>query len=170
MPNGNRLLKTKATGGAAAKSKSDYDKILNTIYKALGRGVTTDNQLNRIGKKLLAKRYIGTFPQDIKPQQIMPKTRAGNCYFIINTDLTKGPGLHWVSVYYSKADDKFYVYDSFARSSCSLLPHFIRTIGSSYIDINKKGDQANDEDNCGQRSLAFLIFVHKHGIAAARHI
>lgn len=153
------------------KERSNYDKILKTMYEVIGtRGVTTDLQLERVGKKTLGKKYIGTFTQDVKPKTIMPKMTPGNNYFILNQDVSSGPGIHWISCIYSTNTDQFIIYDSFGRKSRKLLPHFIRSIGARYIDINKEGDQPDSSSDCGQRSLAFLIFVKKYGLDAARHI
>jgi hypothetical protein len=138
------------------------------MYQALGRGITSDLQLTRLGRKIIGKDYIGTFPQDVKPSRIMTKRTPGNSYFILNQDLSKGPGIHWIACVYTGAN--FIIYDSFGRKSHKLLPHFVRTIGHRYIDINKDGDQPDSSEDCGQRSLAFLLFVKKYGAEAARHI
>jgi len=169
VPSGNRLLKTKATGGAA-KAKSDYDKILNTMYTALGRGVTTDRQLNRIGKKLFGRRWLGVYPVDVKPKTIMRKMNPGANYGIINVDGSGLPGSHWLSVCYDTKKDKWLIYDSFARKSTKLIPTFIKTIGYKYHDINTGADQPDHESSCGARSMAMLIHIAKHGSKSAANV
>lgn len=134
----------------------------------LGKGVTSDAQLDRVGKKLIGKCYLGTFPVDVKP--IYLQTGCQDRYFIINVDGKNSPGSHWLAVFFSHELKKFLIYDSFARKSRRLIPKFISTIGYKYIDVNKTSDQKVSEDNCGQRSLAMLAFIKKYGYQHARII
>lgn len=137
------------------------------MYKLLGRGVTTDVQLTRIGKRLFGNKWLGVHASDVKPAVIMSKitSKTGLYYGIINVDGRFDPGSHWLSIIYDKAHDIWYIWDSFARKSKRLIPKFIRTIGFKYIDINQKSDQRNDQDDCGQRSSALLLYVAKHGLS-----
>ena len=135
-----------------------YNTILNQVYRKLGKGVTTDKQLTTHGKLLLKADYIGTFSQDHPLRRLGGKRK----YFIINVDKSNKPGSHWVGVYYDGT--KFYIYDSFGRRSSKLLPHFIKTVGYKYADVDRDAEQKVRENSCGQRSLAWLLFVHKYGI------
>ncbi len=141
------------------------------MYKIVGhKKATTDTQLTRIGRKIFGKDYLGTFPQDVKPNAVMSKVTKGDSYFIINLDKKNKPGVHWIGVYYNTNTDKFYIYDSFARKSSKILPHFIKTIGYKHVDMNGGSDQTDKMEDCGQRSLSYLVFVKKYGIQNARHI
>ncbi len=133
----------------------------------LGKGVTSDAQLDHVGKKLIGKCYLGTFPVDVKP---IYYPACKDKYFIINVDGKNSPGSHWLAVFFSHELNTYLIYDSFARKSRRLIPRFISTIGYKYIDVNKKSDQRVSQDNCGQRSLAMLAFIKKYGYQHARLI
>ena len=146
-----------------------YDRILKSVERKLGKGVTADSQLTKVGKALLGDSYLGTFAVDVKPIRLVtpPGTEA---YFIINVDGSNHPGSHWLAVYKSPDLNKYLIYDSFARKSKRLIPKFIKTVGFRYVDVNKKSDQEVKEDNCGQRSLAMLVFIKKYGYKKAKLI
>lgn len=143
---------------------SRYNTILNQVFRKLGKQVTRDDQLTKYGKISLGTSYIGTFSQDHPLRQLTGKRK----YFIINVDKSNKPGSHWVSVFYSGT--KFYIYDSFGRRSSKLLPHFIKTIGYKYADADYDAEQKVKQNSCGQRSLAWLLFVHRYGIQQAMKI
>lgn len=136
------------------------------MKKILGNGMTTDAQLNKVGKKLFGSRWIGVFSSDVKPTVLMPKTSpTGLSMGIINVDGKYLPGSHWLGIIYDGS--KWYIYDSFNRRSKKLIPKFIKMLGYNYVDTNSKADQKNSEDNCGSRVMAFLLFVKRYGIHRA---
>jgi hypothetical protein len=153
--------------GRTKKKIGDYLLILRDIEKKVGKGVTTDTTLNRLGRQLLGKSFLGVFSSDFKPRAMRTGRTSS---FIINVDGSNLPGSHWLAVAKHPAVNKFIIYDSFARKSKKLIPNFIKTVGYEYVDINRKSDQKIHEDNCGQRSLAFLVFLKKYGVEAARAI
>jgi hypothetical protein len=138
------------------------------VEKGLGKGVTTDRQLTRVGRLLLGKCYLGTFSSDVKPIYLVPPAGCLSTYFIINNMTSKAKGEHWIAVARVNGCKKYIIYDSFARKSRSLIPAFIKTIGYQYLDANKDGDQKASETNCGQRSLAFLLFLKRYGVKAEK--
>jgi hypothetical protein len=140
------------------------------MYTILGKGVTTDRQLNKVGKKLFGEQWLGVYPSDIKPHQLMKHVKQGPNYGIINVDGKNDPGSHWLSIYWNAPDDKWIIWDSFARKSKRLIPAFIKTIGYRYIDLNEKSDQKSSQDDCGARSMAVLLYIKKHGLQYATHI
>lgn len=157
--------------------------MLKDMYKILGRGSTSDYQLDRVGKRLFKTKWLGVHPVNVKPSIVMSKIHAvdrsaqqnkikgnGMYYGIINVDHSNEPGSHWLSIIYDKSQDTWYIWDSFARKSTRLIPKFIRTIGYKYIDLNKKSNQLDSQDDCGQRSLALMLYIAKHGIQSAHLI
>lgn len=91
-------------------------------------------------------------------------------YSILNTEDSSSQGLHWVSVY--QRGKTLYVYDSFGRSNNLMKPFVDKFENQGYkvIFVNKKGEQAGYQLNCGMRCLLFNCFVNKYGIAKCRNI
>ena len=100
----------------------------------------------------------------------MFKPNANKCYSILNTSATyENEGEHWISCY--QKDNVIYIYDSFARKH--IMKQFyqkMKNLGFKCIYVNKKSDQGIFQENCGLRSLLFLLFVEKFGIVKARLI
>ena len=84
--------------------------------------------MRRAGKKLLGKRFAGVFARDKVPSRLTG-------YAIVNLDDSHGHGTHWFAI--APNGDS---YDS-------LLPNGV------VFDI----EQSANEDNCGQRSLAWCL-------------
>jgi len=127
-----------------------YYRFLRLIEKNLGKDVTYDSDLTRVGRYLFGKKYLGTFPWDKRPKG-SPGGSKVKGYYIVNLDKTGEPGTHWCAV----ADGLFY--DSFGRA---LMPD--RT--------DDDPEQHVLENNCGQRCLAFLCVYERHGRAVAKKI
>ena len=138
--------------------------------KILCHGVSSDVPLDRVGRKLFGKKWLGIFASDVKANVFSKNITTGLNYSIINVDGSGEPGSHWLSVIFDTKSDLFYIWDSYARKSTKLIPKFAKMLGYRYIDINKKGDQGDEETNCGARSMAFILFVKKHGLKFAHHI
>lgn len=140
------------------------------MYRVLGKGITTDRQLNTVGKQIFGKEWLGVFPSDVKPYTLMKNaTMDGKSYGIINVDGSGEPGSHWYSIFRdaSQPNAKWYLWDSFARKSTRMIPKFIKTIGYRYIDLNKTADQKKSELDCGARAMAVLAYIKKYGIQSA---
>ena len=139
------------------------------LYKYLGKGLTYDNSLTKVGKALLGDRYLGTFSVDVTLSKINKLAKLQPIFaFIINVDKRHEPGSHWISVV--KKGDMFYIYDSFARKLPNLIPKFLKTVKYKYTHVNGKSDQYDHSENCGQRSLAVLLYGFKYGISRIKDI
>ena len=115
----------------------------------------TDMAMNsRLGNKFnICDSYDLFRPNDRKP------------YSILNTDDSQSSGTHWVGVY---QDGRYMlVYDSFARSRRLMQPfvQMMKKQGFEVVFVNRGKDQSEQQLNCGLRSLLWLIFVDKYGIA-----
>ncbi len=88
----------------------------------------------------------------------MPQDR--DCSAIINTCTSKQKGEHWCGVY--KENGLVYFFDSFGRSPAKLTKIFNNRVGGSVIYDDTKVQQ-DRENNCGQRSIAFLICCSLYG-------
>lgn len=145
------------------KAESEYIKILKKIEKIVGNKTTYATQLEKEGRKLFKKYFIGVFASDQVPSRI----KRGHC-MIVNCDDSTQPGSHWVSVCKEKLSDKIWVYDSFGRSISKILPD----IGNGRIIKEPEDDveQKEQETNCGARALAFIYIFRKFGYRYAKYI
>jgi hypothetical protein len=143
--------------------KRKYIAILDILRNFYGKKEKATNELDEIMKIFIKNKYIGTIPYDYYPLD-----KIGCSYAIVNTDHSNKSGQHWVAVYRNK--DKIYVYDSFARHLDRLMPEFCNRMidnGFKIIQVNKKLDQANDQEDCGLRSAVWLMCVDQDGIKKA---
>ena len=135
------------------------------LYKAeliskLGRKALSNDTIDKYGKILFQSKYRGSFAQDQKFEK-----KSG--YYIINTDLEKGPGLHWIALILTPKTA--YIYDSFSRDPKKLLPHLIQHLKNYKIvsSDRKDSEQKGDSAICGHNCLAFLLVAQKLGIKSA---
>ena len=122
-----------------------YEYTLNEVQKDLGSGITNDEQLNKYCTFL--PKFRGTHAFDKIPKL----KNLESC--IANLDKSNQPGSHWVGLY--KYKNKTYVFDSFDRK----ISHFKR------VDIDKAVMHKPKENDCGQRSFAFLALVASIGLS-----
>lgn len=139
-----------------------FNKYKRQFIQELGRKATSDQQLTAVGKRIFGSKYSGTYPQNGKIPQ-----RNGKHYYIINVDLSHQPGSHWVAVCTTPKGIS-YVYDSFARSSKKLLPHFSKN--RIIVDAEYDPEQFGSTEICGPLCLAWLACVDSLGIRNALKI
>lgn len=113
-----------------------YTVLLSHIERKLGKGVTSSTQLDHEGKSLFGREWGGVFASD-EPWQ----TAKG--YRIVNLDKRRQQGSHWVAV------AGRLLYDSFGRK------HILGP-SMNFEDTERDAEQLVEEDNCGQRCLAWL--------------
>lgn len=137
-----------------------YKKILKAIEYRLDSNETTTNfQLNEIGKELFSDLFLGVFMSDT-----VPRMRKDNTCCIINVDKSNQLGSHWLGLYYRGG--KYFYYDSFGRRPSKILDKkSIQSItGSGEILFDTiDGEQFDEETNCGQRAMAFLVICNIFG-------
>ena len=136
-----------------------YRQVLREIEQVLGNDITNSRELTELGKCLLNNKYKGTYAVDR-----LPKLQHGE-FCIINLDRLHQPGSHWIAVY--KHENKYCIYDSFGRKSNKILKS-LNQLDS--IDTDYDAEQMVHENNCGQRSLAWLWCVYTLGIRNALKI
>ena len=126
-----------------------YNELLSDFEYVLGKGTTYSNDLDKVGKGIFGNRFIGIYSSDK-----IPILKNGDL-LIANLDKSNQPGSHWVSI--AKKNNKVYFYDSFGRPYDSIMPS-IKGLG-----VNEQKDldpeQNKIENNCGQRSLAWLCIL-----------
>jgi hypothetical protein len=145
-----------------------YDHALKRLEEQLGSGVTYGGDLNRVGKQFLGKKFVGVYPADMLP---MLSKRCP--YAILNLDNSDMPGSHWIAVKYmgrgaSDEVERCLVYDSFGRKTQRIIPSLAERYAT--VDADDDAEQENREDNCGSRSLAFLIIDDVFGSKMSRKI
>lgn len=145
--------------------KQYFNSLKAKIIKEWGNKSLYDNEVSDIGKQLLGKKYIGTFPIDLVPLSSSDK------YMIANVDRAGESGSHWVAIHIK--GNTIYVYDSFARKSKTLLKPLYekaKKMKKKIVDVNAKSDQRSHSQVCGPISLSWLYIVFKYGIKAGECI
>lgn len=149
------LIRTKMPKPKSAteiKIESLYKTKVTYVEKKLKTNKVTNNiQLHKLSKQLFKTRFKGVYPFDK-----IPKLKQ-NQSCIFNLDKHTEPGSHWCALY--KSPTNYLVYDSFSRKVLK---------GKKYLnsDLSDK-EQKVSEDNCGQRCIAWLMILYKHGYAKA---
>ena len=133
-----------------------YSNILSTIIQPiLGVSTTTSSQLDKVGRQFLPQ-FKGSHAAD----QI-PNLNNQQCT-ILNLDKLGSPGSHWIGVF--KSNDLYHIYDSFGRSTRQIIPSLDDL---SVQDADYDAEQDINQNNCGQRCLAWLILASYWNIKTA---
>ena len=88
------------------KIEKEFRKYKSQYIRLLGNHALSNDELDDVCKSLFGVKYRGSHPVDSKFQM-----KPG--YYIINTDIASGPGVHWQGLILSKT--VAYIYDSFGR-------------------------------------------------------
>ena len=134
------------------KILKEYRNNLTILMDILGSGSTNNEDLEKIGTYLFGGVFKGVYASDQMP---LLKNKE---MCIINTDDSKGSGVHWIACY--KYRNRTYVYDSFDRDVKSLSEHWKKK--HNWINANSDRDQSYTEANCGSRAISWLISVQKY--------
>ena len=138
-----------------------FNRSYTKVVKLIGHDNTTHNvELDRVGKKLIGKKFIGVFASDA-----YPKFDGSESYCIVNLSKTNTNGTHWVARMCKR--NTILWYDSFARKISSLIPTS-RGVDTSLAPSSM--DQEVEQMDCGQRSLAALYVGFKMGIEAFKQM
>ncbi len=132
-----------------------YSEILNKVESKLGIHTTTNIELDLFCKKIFGNRFVGTFPSDLIPNFLH---NGEMC--ILNLDKSDKPGSHWVAL--AKENHELFFYDSFGRDPKSIIK-----INKKLKFDKKDKEQDDDEKNCGQRCITFLIIGFYYGFETA---
>lgn len=140
-----------------------YNKNLKKVIKDLKNdGITTGQELNNYCA-LRIKNFKGVYMVNSK----IPKYSGKSVNYIINQDIVGNPGIHWVAIY-KNTTNRYFIYDSFGRTSRSLIYPFVN--GKIYTDADDDAEQKSYQDTCGQRCISFLMVAQSHGINSAMKI
>jgi len=133
-----------------------YDFFRRRIEREIGSGLTYTDQVARVAKAWVGDRFDGVYSADRIPDEFT--------YIIANLDREDEPGSHWIALAKTKGR-RYMVYDSFGRSTDNILdiPH-------ETVDVDNDAEQADEEDNCGARCVAWLTVFDLYGEEVAKLI
>lgn len=145
--------------------ESEVMRIFNAykkqIIKKLGRSVTDNEQLEKVGYALLKSKFKGVYAQDT-----LPVHKTG--MYIMNNHTSKQAGEHWVALYITSK--RVYVFDSFGRKTTKLLKILTQNakiLNKTIIDADYDVDQKITSAICGPLCISWLLTVKHVGIANA---
>lgn len=139
------------------KAENFYQSLIdNEINNFLGSDTTYGNNLEKVALKFLGSKFRGVFPSDK-----IPKLNDIKKYAILNLDSSNQSGSHWIGLAYNNGD--VIVYDSFGRNTKKIIPSLLQSGNGRVIMTDNDSEQRLKEDNCGQRSLAWLMTFDKLG-------
>ena len=144
-------------------AEKTFKKLKNQYIRKLGLHALDTSEIDLIGKSVFGTKYRGCHAQDEKFE-----LKSG--YYVINNDLAKGPGEHWVGLYLTAKTA--YFYDSFARDANKLVSVLVKRLKTRRIvnSDRKDSEQKGLEIICGHLSLAWLTVIKELGIRAAMKI
>jgi len=123
-----------------------YNRFLKHFRKLLGVKLTYTGALFKLGKQLFGTKFKAVIPSDRIP--ILDNHQS---YCIVNVDKTGMSGTHWLAMAFR--DGYIYVYDSYGRPTRKLIPNSFQ---KNMIDTDYDAEQTRNQDDCGQRCLAWL--------------
>jgi len=141
------------------RAEQIYRHILEGIIVPLvGNKTTYQDALMKTGKHMLGNNFRGVFPSDKIPS--LPENGCA----IVNLDSSGKPGSHWVGI--ARRGGTTYHYDSFGRSYRDILSR----LKGRVLDTEQDAEQNVFEENCGARSLAWLVLFKFWGPEMAQKI
>jgi len=142
-----------------------FKKYKTQYIQKLGRHALDNVEIDTLAQSKLGTRYKGGYAQDS-----IFELKSG--FYIINTDLKTGPGIHWISLIITPKTA--YIYDSFARDPKKLVPHLVKRLTKAKRKIvcsdRSDKEQRNIEITCGHISCVWLTVAKDLGVRAAIQI
>tara|TARA_R110000868_G_scaffold216919_2_gene467061 strand:- start:1877 stop:2347 length:471 start_codon:yes stop_codon:yes gene_type:complete len=148
------------------KAEQLYNHVLTKqIYPLTGDKSTFMNDLDRVGRKLLGIKFKGVFPSDK-----IPKLNDLKPYCILNLDKSTESGSHWIALAKIHGKNSSLVYDTFGRANKKIIPDLQYSGNGRIHDTDRDVEQKITQEDCGARSLAFLVVLDKYGVDVAKLI
>lgn len=147
------------------KAEALYKKILHDVELEIGSDSTYAVELDKIGRRYLGIKFRGVFPSDK-----IPRLNDLTPYCILNLDRSGEPGSHWVALAKVENTRKSIIYDSFGRSHAKIIPSLHYSGNGRIVNSDQDSEQGVLQQNCGARSVAFLILFDRHGFDVAKLI
>lgn len=151
-------------------NKATATRMFNELVDALANHYDNDTKTN-IELIAIGNEVFKPLKNNVMRNADYDFYKMSNQYSIVNTD--NNEGVHWVGVYQER--NNVYVFDTFGRNIISLMPEFhkrARTNGYIIFKANGKyeHEQEDVQNDCGLRSLAWLILTHSKGINVTKKI
>lgn len=141
------------------------DYLTNKIYPILGNSTTYLGTLEKVGKKLFGIKFKGVFPSDK-----IPKLNDLSPYCILNLDSSYEGGSHWIALVKLPNEKGALFYDSFGRDYKKIIPEVMLSGNGRIKNTEDDAEQEIEQEDCGQRCLAFIMLYDKKGEKMARQI
>jgi hypothetical protein len=147
--------------------EKEFKKLKRKYIAKLGNKALDNTTIDIFCKSEFGSKYKGCYAQDA-----LVTFKPG--YYVFNTDVSSGPGIHWIAIRITKTTA--FVYDSFARNPSKLVPILVKRIRSQKLKIisSDRSDAEQRSTNrgklvviCGHACLAWLTCVQKFGIRSA---
>ena len=87
----------------------------------------------------------------------------------IELDNSIEPGSHWVALAKLNKNESI-IYDSFGRGYTQIIPKLRYSGNGRIINTDDDAEQTIYENNCGQRCLAWLLYLKHYGSDKAETI
>ena len=144
----------------------EFKKYKSHFIKKLGNHALNNEEIDAECLELFGSKYKGCHSVDTK----FP-LKPG--YYVVNLDIKKGPGTHWISMYLTKKTA--HVFDSFARDIDTIAPILTKRLRRAKFKIKFDTKDAEQRPfykkkltvSCGHSCIAFLLCAHKFGIRKA---
>ena len=144
------------------KAESLFKKYKKKYISKLGMHALDNFEIDTLCNTLFMIKYKGIFSVN-EQFELKPG------YYIINTDVKKGPGVHWIALVLTKKTA--FIFDSFARNPTKLVSYLTRRLKlAKYKIVNsdqKDKEQGNLELICGHLCISWLSVVNKMGVKSA---
>src|SRR5437868_4043398 len=103
------------------------------------------------------KHTVGLSQIGVYPCDKTPKTVTFPSAFVFNTDSSKGPGRHWVAIYYDRRGHGTYFDSLGGKPFPKTIESFFLKHGKYHNWINK-AVQGRQSNSCGHYCLQYLIY------------
>jgi len=167
------------------KMDAEYNTILKNVKDAMGNQDSTTNskELDVICNKLFGNRYEGTYPWDTAARILTQKFKSHKNVFgpqmmIVNTDPHYESGTHWIALRIENPIKhtplrEICMYDSFGRPIKRLVSPLYEELtktGYCVTQTYQDAEQYKEQQDCGQRCVAWLLFSCMYGLDEAKRI
>jgi len=127
----------------------------------MGDQVTGADTLTVAGRTIFGTKFVGVHARDKFP---FPSLKPGDMG-IINNQASNQGGEHWIGIARGVQEpSRVFVYDSFGRDNI-IKPRQVKQLpkGAQLEHTSTTAEQEDNEDNCGQRCLAWLMIYQQCG-------
>lgn len=144
-----------------------YKSILDRVHREVTDQETDEDVLRAVCKRVLGKKFAGVYAADDPGFHTIKKKR----YAILNASKRQTGGTHWYAV--CRIGDMLLVSDSFGRDIhqyCEDIPNLTQNGRYTIRNTDRKPEQKINQNDCGARSISWLMLCDIYGPHAAKLI